>query len=80
VIKDYLKNFFRNIKISKDYSFINVTGPVFAINHVNSWQSQLNLQSPKKITHSCDYFFSLATYIYMRGQIYDTLLLTRKEI
>jgi hypothetical protein len=80
VIKDYLKSIFRNIKENKDYSFINVANPICDIHRVTLRPASFDRQSPKKITHSCDYFFSLATYIYMRGQIYDTLLFTRKEI
>lgn len=79
MIKDYLKSIIRNIKINKDYSFMNVAGSVLTIDHLHSLHSQLNLQSLKKITHSCDYFFSLATYIYMRGRNYETLFLANKK-
>ncbi len=67
MLKNYLKSFSRNNKINKDHSFIKFVGPEFAVKHVNSSQYQLNLHSPKKIIHSCDYFFFLATYIYMKG-------------
>jgi hypothetical protein len=80
VIKDYLKSILRDIKENKDYSFIYVTNPVCEIHRVTLRQASFEKQSPKKITYLCDYFFFLATYIYMRGQIYDSLLLTRKKI
>ena len=80
MIKDYLKSILRDIKENKDYSFIPVTNPVCEIHRVILRIASFEKRSPKKITHSCDYFFSLATYIYMRGQIHDTLLLTRKKI
>ncbi len=79
MIKDNLKSIFKNIKINNDFSFINIAGPVSAVNHLHSLQSQLNLQSPKKITHSCDYFLALATYIYMKGKMNENLLLANKK-
>jgi hypothetical protein len=79
VLKECLKSILRGIKAYQDYSSINVANPVSDIHRFTVRQSPLNLHSHKKITHSCDYFLSLATYIYMRGQIYDTLWLTRKE-
>ena len=79
MIKDYLKSILRDIKENKDYSSINIANPVNDIHRVTLRPFSFDNQSPKKITRSCDYFFSPATYIYMRGQIYDTLLLTRKE-
>jgi len=79
VIKDYLKSILRDIKENKDYSFIYVANPVCDIHRVTLRPAPFDKQSPKKITHSCDYFFSLATYIYMRGKFNETLFLTNKK-
>lgn len=67
MFKNYLKTSFSKIRIRNDSLFINVDSPEFVIKHIDSRPSQFNFQSPKKITHSCDYFFPLVTYIYMRG-------------
>lgn len=69
MVKDSLKKSLKKVSANNDSSFTNAAGPAFAVNPVDPRQSPLNLQSPRKITHSCDYFFFLATYIYMRGQI-----------
>ncbi len=58
---------------------MNVAGSALTIDHLHSLHSQLNLQSLKKITHSCDYFLALATYIYMKGKMNENLLLANKK-
>jgi hypothetical protein len=64
MFEKYIKGVLRYIKESKDYSLLNIACPIDDRDRSTLGQTQSFKKFHKKISHSFDYFFRVATYIY----------------
>ncbi len=69
MFEKYTKGVLRNIKDTEDYSLLKIACVVDGKDRFTLDQSQFSKKFQKKISHPCDYFFRVVTYIYNERSI-----------
>ena len=60
----YAKGILRDVNEKQDHSFFSIAYPFDDLDRFTLGQTQSFKKFHKKISHSCDYFFRVVTYIY----------------